>query len=192
MHLVETPEATTLRMIEELALLAGIDPLCAADVAGAIASFCRARHGGEDLGRDYLFFLIERSGFRSARIDGLVEDRDVLLALRASDDPAALYEAYRRHLLYPVASDVDASGRMLMVNLKKIRLRPNEDTALSEWPVVERLAEWIGAWRHGNTTWTTVGICGAEAGAWRELMPAALSRLDEQRGAPVLRVVWMD
>ncbi|MGA1193943.1 MAG: hypothetical protein ACO3ZG_06155 [Kiritimatiellia bacterium] len=192
MHLVETAEATAQSNMEELVLLAGVDPVCASDVAGAIMTFCRARHGGEDVHRDYHLFLIERSGFRCENVESLVDHRDLLNALRASNDPAALYEAFRRGLVYPVASDVDTSGRMLMVNLKKIHVRPHEDTPLNEWPVVERLVDWVSAWRRGSNTCATLGIRGAEQGAWREFLPSAIVRRGEHLGLQTLRFVWLD
>jgi hypothetical protein len=192
MHLVETCEAAPQRALEELALRAGIDPACATDVAGAITTFCRARHGGENVQRDYALFLMERSGFSCGDIDSLADEVDLLRALRASDDPSTLYEAYRRNLLYPVNSDVEACGRMLMVNLKKVQVRPQEDTPLNEWPVAERLAGWVGAWRGGRGELTAVGIRGAEQGAWRELMPPALARVERERGLSATRLVWLD
>lgn len=192
MHLVDTPEVTAQGQLETLALQAGIEPVYAADVAGAITTFCRARHGGEDIERDYLLFLIERSGFRCSTIEPMLVDREFVAALRAADDPATLYEAYRRGLVCPVASDLDASGRMLMVDLKKIRTRPHEDTPLNEWPVVERLVNWIIAWRAGSVAWRTMGIRGAEPGAWRELLPSAIKRREEERALCPLRLIWLD
>ena len=178
-----------------LAREAGVESAHANDVAGAITTYCRARHGSDELDRDYLLFLIARSGFLPAGTVLPVRDQRLMHALEQAADPASLYEAFRRRLVCAGASDVSSTGLALRVDLRKIKPGPREDLLLI-WPhVLRRMADWIRAWRQGNPDIDAVLVSGHPAAGEREnsvleLLESAVRGQEKALGLPVLKLYW--
>ncbi len=174
---------------------AGVHPEYADDIGGAIATFCRARHGTDQLDDDYLLFLIERSGFRGDAPDTGSGSSRFIQALRASADPAALYEAHRRHLVRLIASEVFRGGCYVRVNLKKVAMRPREDLTLMWMPVFRRLAGWVGDWRAAGAGAIMVEGRAGTPRVWSELrenLVASIHHAGRVRGLAEATVWWAD
>lgn len=161
------------------ALSAGVDAHHADDVAAAVACFCRARHGTISLSRDYLLFLLMRAAPRTAACsDGAIKPFDHELcdplffrALTHASDPASLYEAHRRRLVWCGASDAASSGRAVFVNLGRIKSSSRDELELLWMSVFRRVADWSCAWRQGDTSIRSIVISGRTGvrGEWRSL-----------------------
>jgi hypothetical protein len=131
----------------------------------------------------------EASGALSAK------DRALVNALGVSDDPASLYESYRRGLFRVGSSDVARSSLVLSVQLGKIAAQPAEDIFLLWWPVLQRVAGWIGEWRTGNPGWDLIrlrGTIGATR-SWpvlRRELAEAIRRQESSRRLEPARLAW--
>lgn len=148
-------EQALMRLVVEV----GIDPADAGEVLGAVMSYCSARHGTTELNSGYLQFLTVRSACSAhglaftrdavARIVQTVHPRErmLLMALVHAKDAAALFDVYRRGILYPVASSLSAHGQALRLDLRRLKANPAEDHPLAWRPVLKRVAEWITDWR---------------------------------------------
>jgi hypothetical protein len=156
---------------DSLTLLAeqvGVDHAHARDVAGAVSTFCRVRHGSVELDRDYLLFLFHRA--MADKIPGVhtppenwsaLADNQVLLrALMHAGDPASLYEAHRRHLVWYGVADSADRGRAVHVNLAKIKTTDRDALALMWLPVFRKVADWVCAWRKSDADIGSVIVSG--------------------------------
>ncbi len=168
-----------------LAVDVGVDPSDAVDVLGAVLSFCSERHGTTELSTGYLQFLTVRSACSAyglpftrdavARFVKTAHPREHLfmMALVHARDAAALFDVYRRGILYPVTTNLSASGQALHLDLRRITSSPAEDHPLAWRPALKQMAEWITYWRQGNRSLQLVLV--QESG--RRLTPS-----DELRG----------
>jgi len=144
-----------------LAVDVGIDPSDAGEVLGAVMSYCSTRHGTTDLSSGYLQFLTVRSAcsahglaFTRDAVDRIVQvahprERLLMMALVYARDAAALFDVYRRGILFPVASNLSAHGQALQLDLRRVKANPTEDHPLAWRPVLKQMAEWITDWRQG-------------------------------------------
>lgn len=150
------------QVLINLAVDIGIDPSNAADVLGAVMSYCSSRHGTTELSPGYLQFLTVRSAcsahgltFTRDAVTKVVHlshprERFLVSALFCSRDASSLYDMYRRGLLYPTKTNLSSQGHGLHVDLRRIKAGPSEDHPLAWRPALKQMAEWITDWREGN------------------------------------------
>lgn len=190
--LCDAPGACSLM---DIALKAGVDPDHAADVAGAIGTYCRARHGSEELDCDYLLFLFSRSGFREGSLDHMVHNIALFRALVHAPDAAALYEAYRRRLVWAGPADVSVGGKAVYVDLRKVKVGEREDVLLVWTRVFTKLADWVCAWRAGSSELKAVHVEGrlGRACEWesaRVQLEGTLHSRETTRHLPAAALYW--
>lgn len=183
--------------VNRLAIVAGIQPELAREVGGAISSYCRARHGTERVDRDYLLYLIERTGFHGDAVDAMTGNRVLMQVLRGASDAAALYEAYRRHFVRPVLSQVCRGGWLVRINLHQVQAGAREDLTLLWLPVFRRIAGWVGEWRSLALAQAPLLVEGrsGDAKAWperRAYLAALIRQRESEMNIPPAELYWVD
>ena len=186
-----------------------LDERDADDVMAAVSDYTRLRHPGLELPSFYLGFLLARSAsgrrqpltpaWRTAlEEDASPELRLLLGALACADEPAVVFDAYRRQLVAPTRTDLHAPGWALRLDLSRVVVQAQEDLLLMWIPVLDQLARWAAIWRTGNpTVLDQVHVRGLPAAATggdrlRDRLIDRMHNVEQINGLPPAKWVWMD
>jgi len=186
----------------------GVDRAYAEDVVGAVYSFCLSRHGTRLVSSDYLAFLLARSacGTQGTELStDIIKHVEIpltrhqhmhLRALMHADDPAALYESFRRGLLGVVTTSLNAEGVALQLNMDRIKALPQDDLSLVWQPVLRKIAGWLVQWRMGNPELRLIIIKGTdcaftERNNHRQLLTGLIRQRETGQGIVPATIVWV-
>ncbi len=197
-----------LEVLQSFAAEAGLDLFDSCDVAGAVNSFCGARHGTVDLPRDYLLFLFVRAVCGSggllkdgsasstlvSRMHQHADDTMFTRSLEVAEDPASLMEAHRRGLVTAGASRMAPNGCAVFVRLGKVMTRETENMFLLQVQAATRISQWVVDWRKGTGALRLIHITGgSERGggeSFRDLVRDRIRAMEKSSRLEPADLVW--